>query len=47
MQPNNTEQTQEEKINLKNLKRIMDGKKNTLPSLRNIGWKTIRTETEK
>ena len=36
-QSNNTEQTltQEQKINSKNLKRMMNGKKTTLPSLRN------------
>ena len=36
-QPNNTEQTltQEQKVNLENLKRIINGKKTTLPSLRN------------
>ena len=38
IQPNNSEQklTQEQKINLGNLKRIMNRKKTTLPSLRNI-----------
>ena len=36
-QPNNPEQTlsQEQKLNLENLKRIMNSEKTTLPSLRN------------
>ena len=48
-QPNNTEQTltQEQKINLENLKRIMNGEKTTLPSLRNIEWRIVKMETEK
>ena len=47
--PNNTEQplTQEQKINLEDLKRIMNEQKTTLPSLRNIEWRTIKRETEK
>ena len=37
-QPSNTEQTltQVQKVNLENLKRIMNGEKTTLPSPRNI-----------
>ena len=48
-QPNNTEQTltQEQKVNFKNLKRFMNGEKTTLPSLRNIEWRTVKMETEK
>ena len=46
-QPNNTMQTLllEQKINLENLKRLMNGKKTTLPSLRNIQWRTVKTKT--
>ena len=46
-QPNNPEQalTQEQKINLENLKRIKNGGKTTLQSLRNIEWRTVKTET--
>ena len=36
--------SQEQKLNLENLKRIMNSEKTTLPSLRNIEW---RTETNK
>ena len=39
--------TQEQKVNLENLKRIMNEKKTTLPSLRNIGWRIVKTEMEK
>ena len=48
-QPNNPEQKlmQEQKVNLENIKRIMDSEKTTLPSLRNIGWRTVKTETNK
>ena len=48
-QPNNPEQTlsQEQKVQLENLKRIMNRKKTTLPSFRNIEWKTVKTETNK
>ena len=48
-QPNNTEQTltQEQKINLDNLERIMKGKKTTFPSLSNIEWRTVKKKTEK
>ena len=46
---NNPEQTlsQEQKVNLENLKGIMNGEKTTLPSLRNIEWTTFKTETNK
>ena len=42
-QPDNTDQTltQEQKINLENLKRIMNREKTTLPSLRNIEWRSV------
>ena len=47
--PNNTAQTltKEQKINLKNLKKIMNERKITLPSLRNREWRTIKMETKK
>ena len=47
--PNHTEQwlTQEEKMNIEILKRIMSEKKTTLPSLRNQDGKTARVETYK
>ena len=31
-------------VNLENLKRIMNSEKTTLPSLRNIEWRTVKTE---
>ena len=34
-------------MNLENLKGILNEKKTTLPSLRNIEWRTVKTETEK
>ena len=37
----------EKKLNLKNLESIINGGKNTLPSLRNIKWTTVKTETSK
>ena len=45
--PNNPEQTlsHEQKLNLENLKRIMNSEKITLPSLRNIEWKIARADT--
>ena len=48
-QPNKPEQTlsQEEKLYLENLKRIMNSEKTTLPSLRNIEWRIVRAETNK
>ena len=48
-QPNNAEQTliQEQKNDLENSKRIINVEKISLPSLRNIKWKTVKTETNK
>ena len=48
-QPNKQELTitKEPKINLENLKRIMSCEKITLPSLRIIEWRTVKTETNK
>ena len=45
--PSNHEETlsQEQKINLENVKRIMSSEKTTLPSLKNIEWKTLKIET--
>ena len=45
----NKEETlsQEHKINLENVKRIMRREKTILPSLRNIEWKTLKIETNK
>ena len=40
-------QTQEEKMNIEKLKRVMSEKKTRLPSLRNQDWKIIKAETEK
>ena len=40
-------QSQEQQTNLENLKRIMNNVKITLPSLRNIEWRTLKTETNK
>ena len=42
--PNNQEETQseEQKVNLENIKRIMNGEKTILPSLKNIEWKTLK-----
>ena len=47
--PSNQEETisQEQKINLENVKRIMSSEKTILPSLRNIEWKTLKIETNK
>ena len=47
--PTKTELTlaHEQKLDLENVKRIMNGKKTTLPSLRNIEWRTVKTETKK
>ena len=39
--------SQEQKISLENLKRIMNSEKTTLPSLRNIEWRTLKIETNK
>ena len=45
--PNNQEETlsQEQKINLEKVKRIMNSDKATQLSLRNIEWKTLKIET--
>ena len=47
--PNNPEQTlsQEQKLNLGNLKRILNSENTTKPSLRNIEWGIVKTETNK
>ena len=39
--------SQEQQTNLENLKRIMNCVKTTLPSLRNIDWRTLKTETNR
>ena len=46
---NNQEKTlsHKQKINLENVKRIMNSEKTILPSLRNIEWKTLKIETNK
>ena len=46
---NNQEETlsQELKVNLENVKRIMNSENTILPSLRNIEWKTLKIETNK
>ena len=46
---NNHEETlsQEQKVNLEHVKRIMNSEKTILPSLRNIEWKTLKIETNK
>ena len=48
-QPNNPEQTvsQVQKVNLENLKRILNGWKTTLPSLRNIERRTVKAKSNK
>ena len=47
--PSNPTETisQEQQTNLENLKRIMNSEKTTLPLLRNIEWRTLKTETNK
>ena len=40
-------QSQEQNINLENVKRIMNIEKTILPSLINIEWKTLKLETNK
>ena len=40
-------QSQEPKINLENVKRIISSEKTILPSLRNIEWKTLKIEMDK
>ena len=39
--------SQEQKTNVENVKRIMNSEKTKLPSLRNIEWKTLKTENNK
>ena len=48
-QPNNPEQTlsQEQKLNLEYLKRIMTEENTTLPSYRNLEWRTVKAERNK
>ena len=46
-QQNNLILTQEQKLILKNLKRILNNEKITLTSLRNIEWRIIKAETNK
>ena len=46
-QQNNLILTQEQKLILKNLKRILNSEKTTLPSLRNIEWRIVKAETNK
>ena len=48
-QSNNQEEmlSQEQKVNLENVKRIMNSEKTILTSLRNIEWKTLKIETNK
>ena len=47
--PRNPKETlsQEQKTNLENVKRILNSEKTNLLSLRNIEWKTLKTETNK
>ena len=47
--PNNQDETlsQEQKVNLENVKRIMNSEKTILPSLRNVEWKTLKKEMNK
>ena len=47
--PSNYEETlsSEQQTNLENIKRIISSEKTTLPSLRNIEWKTLKIETNK
>ena len=45
-QQNHPEQTlsQEQKLNLENLKIILNSEKTTLPSLRNIEWRIVKAD---
>ena len=47
--PNNQEETlsQEQKVYLENVKRIMNSEKTIIASLRNIEWKTLKIKTNK
>ena len=44
---NNKTLSQEQKTNVENVKRIMNSEKTKLPSLRNIEWRTLKTEMNK
>ena len=46
-QQNNLVLTQEQKLILKNLRRILNSEKTTLPSLRNIEWRIVKAKTNK
>ena len=46
-QQNNRVRTQEQMLILKNVKRILNSEKTTLPSLRNIEWRIVKAETNK
>ena len=46
-QQNNLELTQERALILKNLKRILNSEKTTIPSLRNIERRIVKAETNK
>ena len=48
-QPSKPKETpsQEQKVKLENSRRIMNSEKTTLPSLRNVEWRTVKTETNK
>ena len=46
-QQNNLMLTQEQKLILKDLKRILNNEKPTLPSLRNSEWRIAKAETNK
>ena len=48
-QPSNHKETlsQEQKINLENVKRVTNNEKTTLPSLINIEWRILKIETNK
>ena len=39
--------TQEDKINVEIMKRVMSEKKTTLSSLRNQDWRTVKSKTKK
>ena len=46
-QQNNLELTQEQTLILRNLKKILNIEKTTLPSLRKIEWRIVKAETNK
>ena len=39
--------SQEQKLNPENLMRLMTSENTTLPTLRNVEWRTVKTETNK